>query len=100
MHSFLLYYLFQLCHRYFWEYLAYKHLEFLEGFDESVSFSTLENQKWSKKIKNVQSMVDGYWLRFSTVNNLTTNIIGLSHNYNKEKKLFVKNSLKDQKFVL
>ena len=49
--------------------------------------------KWSKKIKNVQSMVDGYWLRFSTINNLTTNIIGLSNNYNKEKKLFVKNSL-------
>ena len=73
--------------------IPYKHFEFLEGFDESVSFSTLENQKWSKKIKNVQSMVDGYWLRFSTVNNLTTNTIGLSHNYNKEKKLFVKNSL-------
>jgi hypothetical protein len=38
-------------------------------------------------------MVDGYWVRFSTVNNLSTNTIGLSHNYNNEKKLFVINSL-------
>ena len=59
--------------------LIQDHIEFARMFQIS-----------SKKIKNVQSMVDGYWLRFSTVNNLTTNTIGLSHNYNKEKKLFVK----------
>ena len=33
--------------------IPYKHFEFLEGFDESVSFSTLENQKCT---------INGRWL--------------------------------------
>ena len=38
-------------------------------------------------------MVDGYWVRFKEKNNLSTDSIGLSHNYNREKKIYVKNSL-------
>ncbi|MEC7888087.1 MAG: adenylate/guanylate cyclase domain-containing protein, partial [SAR324 cluster bacterium] len=34
-----------------------------------------------------------YWVRFEVQNNLTTNIIGLNHSFNREKKLYVKNSL-------
>ena len=64
----------------------------MEGFDETISFDTLENAKWSEKRLNAQSMVDGYWVRFKVKNNLSTDKIGLSHNYNREKK-FLKNSL-------
>ena len=75
------------------EIIPNKHLSFLEGFDETVSFETLENAEWSEKRLNVQSMVDGYWVRFAVKNNLQTDKIGLSHNFNYEKKIFIKNSL-------
>ena len=75
------------------EIIPNKHLSFLEGFDETISFDTLENAKWSDIRFNAQSMVDGYWVRFKVKNNLSTDSIGLSHNYNREKKIYVKNSL-------
>ncbi len=75
------------------EIIPNKHLRFLEGFDENVSFETLESVNWSEKRSNPQSMVDGYWVRFSVKNNLQMDTIGLSHNFNREKKIFVKNSL-------
>ena len=71
------------------EIIPNEHLSFLEGFDETASFDTLENVKWSEKRYNVQSMVDGYWVRFSVKNNLSTDSIGLSHNFNREKKIFI-----------
>ena len=75
------------------EIIPNKHLSFLEGFDENITFENLENANWSEKILNVQSMVDGYWVRFSVMNNLSTDLIGLTHNFNREKKIFAKNSL-------
>ena len=48
--------------------------------------------EWSEKILNAQSMVEGYWVRFSVKNNLSTDKIGLDHNVNREKKIFTKNS--------
>ena len=75
------------------EIIPNKHLSFLEEFDENVSFETLENSEWSERRLNVQSMVDGYWVRFSVMNNLSTDLIGLTHNFNREKKIFAKNSL-------
>ena len=75
------------------EIIPNKHLSFLEGFDETISFDTLENAEWSEKRLNAQSMVEGYWVRFSIKNNLLTENIGLSHNFNREKKIFTKNSL-------
>ncbi len=74
------------------EIIPNKHLKFLEGFDENISFETLESAEWSKKILNAQSMVEGYWVRFSVKNNLSTDKIGLDHNVNREKKIFTKNS--------
>ena len=75
------------------EIIPNEHLSFLEGFDETASFDTLENVEWSEKRYNAQSMVNGYWVRFSIKNNLSTDSIGLSHNFNREKKIFIKNSL-------
>jgi len=75
------------------EIIPNKHLSFLEGFDETVSFETLESAEWSDRRLDAQSMVDGYWVRFVVKNNLKTDKIGLSHNFNYEKKIFIKNSL-------
>ena len=70
-----------------------KHLNFLEGFDHDVPLETLENAEWTETLMNAQLMVEGYWVQFVVQNNLATSSIGLSHNFNFEKKLYVKNSL-------
>ena len=80
------------------EIIPNEHLSFLEGFDENVSFEDLELAEWSDMRLNPQSMVEGYWVRFTVKNNLPTDKIGLSHNYNREKKLFVKNSIGIKEF--
>ena len=72
------------------ETISDNYLSFLEGFNESVSFGNLEREKWSKKIINAQSMVDGYWVRLTVINNLSTDLIGLNHNVNSEKKSLLK----------
>ena len=38
-------------------------------------------------------MVDDFRVSFSVKNNLSTGSIGLSHNFNREKKIFIKNSM-------
>ena len=68
------------------ERIPAKYLSFLEGFDENTSFEVLENSSWSKKLKSAQSIVDGYWVKFAVYNNLDTEILGLLHNENREKK--------------
>ena len=70
-----------------------KHLSFLEGSDHDIHFEALENAEWTEKLINVQSIVNGYWVKFIVKNNSDSNVIGLNHNWNMEKKLFVKNSL-------
>ena len=70
-----------------------KHLSFLEGADHDILFEALENAEWTDKLINVQSMVNGYWVKFIVKNNSDSNVIVLNHNWNMEKKLFVKNSL-------
>ena len=70
-----------------------KHLSFLEGLDHDIPFEVLENAEWNEKLINVQSMVNGYWVKFIVKNNSDSNLIGINHNWNMEKKIFVKNSL-------
>ena len=70
-----------------------KHLSFLEGADHDILFEALENAEWTDKLINVQSIFNGYWVKFIVKNNSDSNVIGLNHNWNMEKKLFVKNSL-------
>ena len=81
------------------ETIPNNYLSFLEGFNEGVSFESLESAKWSGKIFNAQSIVDGYWVRLTIINNLSTDLIGLAHNVNSEKKIFVKNSLGIKEFA-
>ena len=69
------------------ERIPVKHLNFLEGFDHDVPLETLENAEWTETLIRAQSMVEGYWVRFVVQNNLATSSIGLSHNFNFEKKV-------------
>ena len=75
------------------ETIPLKNLKFLEGLDHDVPFEVLENAEWTEKLVNAQSMVAGYWVKFVVRNNLESNFIGLNHNWNMEKKLYIKNSL-------
>ena len=75
------------------------NLTFLEGFNYDIDFEVLENAEWTNKLENVQSIVNGYWVKFIVNNNLKSNIIGLNHNWNMEKKLYVKNSLGIKEFL-
>ena len=70
-----------------------ENLTFLEGVDHDVSFEVLEKAEWENKLIQSQSLVDGYWVKFQIHNKLDSNEIGLNHNWNVEKKIFVKNSL-------
>ena len=69
-----------------------ENLTFLEGVDHNVSFEVLEKANWKKKLIQNQSLVDGYWVKFIIHNKLDSNEIGLNHNWNVEKKIFVENS--------
>ena len=70
------------------ENIPYKHFEYLEGYDHNVTLKELKEGSWKKKLKNYQSIVDGYWVRFKILNKFNTNEIGLFHNWNTEKKVF------------
>ena len=75
------------------ETIPHENLTFLEGVDHDVSFEVLEKAEWKNKLSQNQSFVDGYWVKFLIHNKLDSNEIGLNHNWNVEKKIFVKNSL-------
>ncbi len=70
-----------------------KYVQFLEGYDELASFEQLQKADWQTEISNNQSFVEGYWVKFLVLNELKSTNIGLWHNLNFEKKLFVNNSL-------
>tara|TARA_B100001027_G_scaffold177625_1_gene128914 strand:+ start:157 stop:2319 length:2163 start_codon:yes stop_codon:yes gene_type:complete len=74
------------------ETIPSKHLEFVEGFDQNTPFEKLFKLDWKKKLQNDQSFVDGYWVRFSVQNNTNKKNIGVTFNYNNEKKVFSLNN--------
>ncbi len=69
-----------------------KYLQFLEGYNEFVDIDDLENGNWQPKLKNAQSIYDGYWVKIVIKNELSIENIGLYHNENREKKIIVFNS--------
>ena len=74
------------------ENIPRKHLSFLEGYDEHAIFEQIQQADWQPELSSHQSLVDGYWVKFSVKNNLDSPEIGLVHNLNFEKKIFVKKS--------
>jgi len=72
--------------------ISSKHLQFLEGYNEFIDIDDLENGNWQSKLKNAQSIYNGYWVRIAIKNELPIENIGLYHNENREKKVFVVNS--------
>ena len=74
------------------ETIPSKYLEFVEGVDQNTPFEKLLKLDWKKKLNNDQSFVNGYWVRFSVLNNTNNKNIGISYNYNNEKKVFTLNN--------
>ena len=74
------------------ETIPSKYLEFVEGFDQNTPFEKLLKLDWKRKLNNDQSFVNGYWVRFNVLNNTKKKNIGLSYNYNNEKKVFTLNN--------
>ena len=70
-----------------------KYMQFLEGYDEHATFEQLQKADWQSELFSNQSFVDGYWVKFFVRNELDSTIIGIFHNLNFEKKIFVNNSL-------
>jgi len=70
-----------------------KYVQFLEGYDEHATFEQLQKADWQRELSSHQSFVEGYWVKFLVRNELESTNIGLWHNLNFEKKLFVNNSL-------
>ena len=66
--------------------ISSKHLQFLEGYNEFIDIDDLENGNWQPKLKNAQSIYNGYWVRIAIKNELPIENIGLYHNENREKK--------------
>ena len=64
-----------------------KYLEFSEGIDENASFKTLSESEWKKTLDDDQSFINGYWVRFSILNNTKKDSIGINYSYNNEKKV-------------
>ena len=69
-----------------------KHMQFLEGYDEHATFEQLQKADWQPELSSHQSFVEGYWVKFLVRNELDSTTIGLFHNLNFEKKIFVNNS--------
>ena len=69
-----------------------KYLEFSEGIDENASFKTLSESEWKRTLDDDQSFINGYWVRFSILNNTKQDSIGINYSYNNEKKVFIHNS--------
>ncbi len=74
------------------------NLEFLEGYNETIPLSELRNNLWTASIQDPQSFINGYWVRYRINNQLNSTEIGMNHNWNKEKKIFISNSLGDKEF--
>ena len=70
-----------------------KYVQFLEGYDEQASFELLQQSDWQTEMSSNQSLVEGYWVKFLVRNELDSTSVGLFHNLNFEKKIFVINSL-------
>ena len=60
--------------------------------DRNIAFKTLSDLEWKKTLDDDQSFVNGYWVRFSILNNTNKDNIGLNYSYNNEKKVFIHNS--------
>ncbi len=74
------------------ETIPLKYLEFVEGFDQNTPFEKLIKLDWKKKLNNDQSFINGYWVRFNVLNNSNKKNIGITYNYNNEKKVFTLNN--------
>ena len=69
-----------------------EHFEYLEGLDNDAPLSALQEGDWNKKIQDIQSYYNGFWVRLSVQNNSNEVDLGVRHWTTFEKKLYAVNS--------
>lgn len=72
--------------------VSVEQFEYLEGLDNDASLSALKNGDWNKKIQNIQSYYNGFWVRLSVFNKTNEINLGVRHWTTFEKKLYAINS--------
>ena len=69
-----------------------EHFEYLEGLDNDAQLSALQEGDWNKKIQDIHSYYNGFWVRLSVQNNSNEVDLGVRHWTTFEKKLYAVNS--------
>ena len=72
--------------------VSVEQFEYLEGLDNDASLSALKNGDWNKKIQNIQSYYNGFWVRLSVFNKTNEINLGVRHWTTFENKLYAINS--------
>ena len=75
-----------------------EHFEYLEGLDNDAPLSALQEGDWNKKIQDIQSYYNGFWVKLSVQNNSNKVDLGIRHWTTFEKKLYAVNSQGIQEF--
>ncbi len=73
--------------------LPTKYMSFSENLNENAKIYDLQSASWNSELATSQSYVDGYWVRFIIKNETNETAIGINHNWNQEKKIFVSTNL-------
>ena len=68
------------------------YFEYYEDSEYDLTVDELETADWRKELLTSQSYYEGFWVKIAVLNKTNTEILGIQHNWNFEKKLMYKNS--------
>ena len=76
------------------------YFQYLEGYSHDIDLQILSKANWNNNLRNQQSIVEGYWVKYIIINNSNFTDVGFFFNYNTEKKIVVENSfgIKEYKY--
>ena len=63
------------------------YFQYLEGYSHDIDSRILGKANWSNNLQSQQSIVEGYWVKYTVSNNSNYTDVGFFFNYNTEKKL-------------
>jgi len=62
------------------------YFQYLEGYSHEIDSQILSKANWNNSLQSQQSIVDGYWVKYTVSNNSNYTDVGFFFNYNTEKK--------------
>ena len=76
------------------------YFQYLEGYSHDIDLQILSKANWDNNLRNQQSIVEGYWVKYIIINNSDFTDVGFFFNYNTEKKIVVDNSFGIKEYKL